>query len=108
MGSKYQDSPIFGCTGGTGILSKGSWHELGVPLGVEIGSLATFFSTSIKKQNLIYLFILELVLTSKGGQVNWRPFSGFLGSDYSGKKASIALWRLCLHTGGLARQPHCT
>ena len=35
------------------------------------------------------IFILELVLTSKGGRVNWRPFLGFPGSAHSGKSASF-------------------
>ena len=30
--------------GGTGIPPKGAWHVPGVPLGVEFGSLAAFFS----------------------------------------------------------------
>ena len=31
------------------ILPKGPWHVLGIPLGVEFGFLASFFSKSIKK-----------------------------------------------------------
>ena len=62
MGSKYQDSPIFGCIGGggAGILPKGPWHVPRIPFGVEFGLLASFFSKSIK--NLMYLLVINQAL----------------------------------------------
>ena len=71
MGSKYQDPRVLavlgGGGGGTDILPKGPWHVPGVSLGVEFGSLAAFFSTSIKKDfltNTCMLFLKPFFLTS--------------------------------------------
>ena len=97
--------------------------------GVSVLFSSIFFSTSLnkKKEASLYLpnreaslikkeyckfesvpslptsdFILELVLTSKGGQANWFPFWGLRQSIAPDNNASIALWVLCLHTRGLA------
>ena len=53
MGSKYQDSPIFGRLGGTGILPKAALAVLGGPWVWSLGLFSSIFFLHIHKQKKI-------------------------------------------------------